>query len=100
MKLTKEQEQEIKDQQNQETSTKRVTAPKLEKILYEAIPILDHGFLRVVDYMGNDTSIVQAARVSYGKGTKKVSTDSGLIKYLMRHWHSTCLLYTSPSPRD
>ena len=89
MKLTKEQEQEIKDQQNQETSTKRVTAPELEKILYEAIPILDHGFIRVVDYMGNDTSIVQAARVSYGKGTKKVSTDSGLIKYLMRHWHST-----------
>ena len=89
MKLTKEQELEIKEQQNQETSTKRVTAPELEKILYEAMPILDHGFIRVVDYMGNDTSIVQAARVSYGKGTKKVSTDSGLIKYLMRHWHST-----------
>jgi len=89
MKLTKEQEQEIKDQQSQESSTKRVNAPELEKILYEAIPILDHGFIRVVDYMGNDTSIVQAARVSYGKGTKKVSTDSGLIKYLMRHWHST-----------
>ena len=51
--------------------------------------MLDHGFIRVIDYMGNDTSIVQAARVSYGKGTKKVSTDSGLIKYLMRHWHST-----------
>ena len=89
MKLTKEQEQEIKEQQSQETSTKRVTAPNLEKILYEAIPILDHGFIRVVDYMGNDTSIVQAARVSYGKGTKKVSTDAGLINYLMRHWHST-----------
>ncbi len=89
MKLTKEQEREIKEQQSQETSTKRVTAPELEKILYEAIPILDHGFIRVVDYMGNDTSIVQAARVSYGKGTKKVSTDAGLIKYLMRHWHST-----------
>ena len=89
MKLTTEQAQEIKDQQSQENKTKRVTAPELEKILYEAIPILDHGFIRVVDYMGNDTSIVQAARVSYGKGTKKVSTDSGLIKYLMRHWHST-----------
>ena len=89
MKLTKEQAQEIKDQQNQENKTKRVTAPELEKILYEAIPILDHGFIRVIDYMGDDTSIVQAARVSYGKGTKKVSTDSGLIKYLMRHWHST-----------
>jgi len=89
MKLTTEQAQEIKDQQSQENKTKRVTAPELEKILYEAIPILDHGFVRVVDYMGNDASIVQAARVSYGKGTKKVSTDSGLIKYLMRHWHST-----------
>ena len=89
MKLTSEQAQEIKDQQNQENKTKRVTAPELEKILYEAIPLLDHGFIRVVDYMGDDTSIVQAARVSYGKGTKKVSTDAGLIKYLMRHWHST-----------
>ncbi len=89
MKLTPEQAQEIKDQQNQENKTKRVTAPELEKILYEAIPLLDHGFIRVVDYMGDDTSIVQAARVSYGKGTKKVSTDAGLIKYLMRHWHST-----------
>ena len=89
MKLTKEQTQEIKDQQSQENTTKRVSAPELEKILYEAIPVLDHGFIRVVDYMGNDTSIVQAARVSYGKGTKKVNTDSGLIKYLMRHWHST-----------
>tara|TARA_Y100000590_G_scaffold435093_1_gene554136 strand:- start:311 stop:1258 length:948 start_codon:yes stop_codon:yes gene_type:complete len=89
MKLTKEQSQEIKDQQSQENTTKRVNSPELEKILYEAIPILDHGFVRVVDYMGNDTSIVQAARVSYGKGTKKVNTDAGLIKYLMRHWHST-----------
>ncbi len=89
MKLTKEQTQEIKNQQSQDYKTKRVTVPELEKILYEAIPILDHGFIRVVDYMGDDTSIVQAARVSYGKGTKKVSTDSGLIKYLMRHWHST-----------
>ena len=89
MKLTKEQSQEIKDQQSQQNTTKRVSAPELEKILYEALPVLDHGFIRVVDYMGDDTSIVQAARVSYGKGTKKVSTDAGLIKYLMRHWHST-----------
>ena len=89
MKLTKEQAQEIKDQQLQENKTKRVTAPELETILYKAIPVLDHGFIRVVDYMGDDSSIVQAARVSYGKGTKKVSTDAGLIKYLMRHWHST-----------
>ena len=89
MKLTNEQEQEIKDLQSQENKTKRVVAPELEKILYDAISVLDHGFVRVIDYMGDDTSIVQAARVSYGKGTKKVSTDSGLIKYLMRHWHST-----------
>ena len=89
MKLTKEQSQEIKDLQSQSYKTKRVTAPELEEILYEAVPILDHGFIRVIDYMGNDNSIVQAARVSYGKGTKKVNTDSGLIKYLMRHWHST-----------
>tara|TARA_Y100001936_G_scaffold78317_1_gene76742 strand:- start:538 stop:1485 length:948 start_codon:yes stop_codon:yes gene_type:complete len=89
MKLTDQQIQDIKNQQSQENKTKRVVAPELENILYEAIPILDHGFIRVIDYMGDDTSIVQAARVSYGKGTKKVSTDSGLIKYLMRHWHST-----------
>ena len=89
MKLTKEQSLEIKDLQSQNNKTKRVVAPKLEEVLYEALPILDHGFIRVIDYMGNDNSIVQAARVSYGKGTKKVNTDSGLIKYLMRHWHST-----------
>ncbi len=89
MKLTPEQQKEIRDQQSQENNTKRVTVKELEKILYEVIPILDHGFIRVIDYMGDDTSIVQAARVSYGKGTKKVSTDAGLIKYLMRHWHST-----------
>ena len=73
MKLTKEQAQEIKDQQSQANNTKRITAPELEKILYEAISVLDHGFVRVVDYMGDDSSIVQAARVSYGKGTKKVT---------------------------
>jgi len=89
MALTEQQKIEIKEQQSQQYTTKRVTSPELEKILYEAIPILDHGFIRVVDYMGDDSSIVQAARVSYGKGTKKVSTDEGLIRYLLRHWHST-----------
>ncbi len=89
MKLTKEQQQEIESLKGQKNITKRVVAPELEKILFDAIPVLDHGFIRVIDYMGDDTSIVQAARVSYGKGTKQVSTDSGLIKYLMRHWHST-----------
>ena len=89
MTLSPEQKKEILEQQAQKNTTKRVTSPELEKILYEAIPVLDHGFVRVVDYMGDDSSIVQSARVSYGKGTKKVSTDSGLIKYLMRHRHST-----------
>lgn len=89
MELTPEQKKEIQEQQSQNNSTKRVTSPELEKVLYEAIPVLDHGFIRVIDYMGDDSSIVQSARVSYGKGTKKVSTDEGLIRYLMRHWHST-----------
>jgi thymidylate synthase (FAD) len=70
-------------------STRRAVAPELEKILYEPLKVLDHGFVRVVDYMGDDAAIVQAARVSYGKGTKQVSQDKGLIHYLMRHWHTT-----------
>jgi thymidylate synthase (FAD) len=89
MELTSEQKKEIQEQQSQSNSTKRVNSPELEKVLYEAIPDLDHGFIIVIDYMGDDSSIVQSARVSYGKGTKKVSTDEGLIKYLMRHRHST-----------
>ena len=89
MNLTDEQKKEIAEQKNQVFETRRVTSSELEKIIYDAIPILDHGFIRVVDYMGDDSSIVQSARVSYGKGTKKVSTDEGLIRYLMRHWHST-----------
>jgi thymidylate synthase (FAD) len=51
--------------------------------------VLDHGLVRVIDYMGDDSAIVQAARVSYGAGTKHVQNDEGLIRYLMRHWHST-----------
>jgi thymidylate synthase (FAD) len=70
-------------------STYREVAPELEEILYQPIPLLDHGFIRVVDYMGTDAAIVQAARVSYGKGTKKVSEDAGLIRYLLRHRHTT-----------
>ena len=89
MNLTIDQKKEIEEQKLQNNKTKRAVSPELEKILYDAVPALDHGFVRVVDYMGDDSSIVQAARVSYGKGTKQVSTDSGLIKYLMRHWHST-----------
>lgn len=69
--------------------TKRVTSPELEKILYEPFKVLDHGFIRVIDYMGDDSSIVQSARVSYGKGTKQTSQDKGLINYLLRHKHTT-----------
>ncbi len=71
MTLSEQQKKEIAEQQAQKNTTKRVTSPELEKILYEAVPVLDHGFVRVVDYMGDDSSIVQAARVSYGKGLKK-----------------------------
>lgn len=67
----------------------RVSVPKMNAILGSAFPVLDHGFIRVIDYMGDDSAIVQAARVSYGTGTKEVSDDRGLIRYLMRHWHST-----------
>ncbi|QXN72704.1 ThyX-like thymidylate synthase [Rhodobacter phage RcZahn] len=61
----------------------------LDEHLGNPTPVLDHGFVRVIDYMGDDAAVVQAARVSYGKGTESVSTDRGLIRYLMRHWHST-----------
>ena len=71
------------------SETRRATVPDLEAVLFEPLPVLDHGFIRVIDYMGDDAAIVQAARVSYGKGTRKVSEDSGLIRYLMRHWHTT-----------
>jgi thymidylate synthase (FAD) len=71
------------------TETSRLTSPELEEILYKPFPVLDHGFIRVVDYMGTDASIVQAARVSYGVGTKKVQEDQALINYLMRHQHTT-----------
>jgi thymidylate synthase (FAD) len=67
----------------------RIAVPQLDEILGEKLPVLDDGFIRVVDYMGSDESIVQAARVSYGKGTKKISEDRGLIRYLIRHQHTT-----------
>jgi thymidylate synthase (FAD) len=67
----------------------RPRVEELDKILGKSFRVLDDGFIRVVDYMGSDASIVQAARVSYGKGTKKIQQDRGLIRYLMRHRHST-----------
>ena len=89
MPLSKEQNDEVEQLRASSSKTLRATVPSLEEILYKPLPALDHGFVRVVDYMGDDTAIVQSARVSYGKGTKKISNDKGLIKYLMRHWHST-----------
>ncbi len=89
MPLTDEQKQEIAAERAETRPTRRATVPALEDILYEAIPVLDHGFVRVIDYMGDDGAIVQAARVSYGRGTRRVSEDKGLIDYLMRHRHTT-----------
>ncbi|MCP4392955.1 MAG: FAD-dependent thymidylate synthase [Alphaproteobacteria bacterium] len=87
--LTPEQQQEIKELRENKYETRRATVPELEEILYESFPVLDHGFMRVIDYMGNDSAIVQAARVSYGKGTKQSNQDKGLINYLLRHRHTT-----------
>src|SRR5436853_4878062 len=89
MPLTPEQQQEVAAARGETRPTRRATVPALEEILYEPIPVLDHGFVRVIDYMGDDGAIVQAARVSYGRGTRKVSEDRGLINYLMRHRHTT-----------
>jgi thymidylate synthase (FAD) len=84
-----EQDREIAAQRAELNQTRRTTVPALEEILFTALPVLDRGFVRVVDYMGDDGAVVQAARVSYGRGTRKVSEDRGLIHYLMRHRHST-----------
>ena len=89
MNISAQQKQEVEELKSTSNQTRRATVPALEEILFEPISVLDHGFIRVVDYMGDDSAIVQAARVSYGKGTKKVNQDRGLINYLMRHWHTT-----------
>ena len=89
MPLTPEQQAEIDAQRAAPAETLRSTAAGMEAHLHTAHPVLDHGFVRVIDYMGDDAAICQAARVSYGRGTKSVSNDEGLIRYLMRHWHST-----------
>ncbi len=89
MPLNAVQKAEVEDIRSVSNQTIRETSPALEEVLYEAIPVLDHGFVRVVDYMGTDSAIVQAARVSYGSGTKQVNQDAGLINYLMRHRHTT-----------
>ncbi|MDH3242036.1 MAG: FAD-dependent thymidylate synthase [Alphaproteobacteria bacterium] len=89
MPLSDDQKAEIAAQRESSATTRRPTVAALEEVLYNALPVLDHGFVRVVDYMGDDAAIVQAARVSYGKGTRRVSEDAGLINYLMRHRHTT-----------
>jgi thymidylate synthase (FAD) len=70
-------------------STRRPTVPALDAMIGETIPVLDHGFVRLVDYMGDDQAIVQAARVSYGRGTRRAREDRGLLRYLLRHHHTT-----------
>ncbi len=89
MSLTPEQQEEINQLKSTKNQTVRATVPALEEVLYDVMPVLDHGFVRVIDYMGDDSAIVQAARVSYGKGTKKVNQDRGLLRYLIRHRHTT-----------
>ena len=89
MPLSDDQQAEIAASRQNPQLTLRAVAPGMEKHLYTAQPVLDHGFVRAIDYMGDDSAIVQAARVSYGAGTKHVQNDEGLIRYLMRHWHST-----------
>ncbi len=89
MTIKPEHLQEIDLLRNQISQTRRPISEGLENILYTPFEVLDHGFVRVIDYMGNDAAVVQAARVSYGAGTKKVSNDKGLISYLMAHYHTT-----------
>ena len=89
MKKKTDQQIDIQKVRKNNFSTRRVTVKKVEKILYQSFKVLDHGFIRVIDYMGDDSSIVQAARVSYGKGTKKLNQDKSLINYLISHRHST-----------
>ncbi len=89
MVLKTEQLNEIKQLRQEKFQTYRPVSNELEEILYQPFEVLDHGFVRVVDYMGTDASVVQSARVSYGSGTKKVNTDNALINYLMAHRHTT-----------
>ena len=89
MSVTPENEAALAELQTHRAETRRPTVPALEALLHEPLPSLDHGFVRVVDYMGDDAAVVQAARVSYGKGTRKRTEDRGLIRYLMRHRHTT-----------
>ncbi len=91
MPLSPEEASELDALRSNPVPTLRPTVPEAEALLGVPLPCLDHGFVRLVDYMGDDGAVVQAARVSYGRGTKKRSDDRGLIRYLMRHRHTTPL---------
>ena len=89
MTISEEDKKSVEEEKKKSFTTKRATVEGLENSLFTIYPVLDHGLVRVIDYMGDDDAIVQAARVSYGAGTKKAQDDNSLIRYLMRHWHST-----------
>ena len=89
MTISEEDKKSVEEERKKSFTTKRATIEGLENSLFKIFPVLDHGLVRVIDYMGDDDAIVQAARVSYGAGTKKAQDDNSLIRYLMRHWHST-----------
>ena len=89
MTISEEDKKSVEEEKKKSFTTKRATVGDLENSLFTIYPVLDHGLVRVIDYMGDDDAIVQAARVSYGAGTKKAQDDNSLIRYLMRHWHST-----------
>ncbi len=89
MSVSTDEQNQIESMRSVRNDTRRATVAALEDILYQIIPVLDHGFIRVIDYMGNDAAVVQAARVSYGTGTRASSDDRTLIRYLMRHGHTT-----------
>lgn len=89
MALTPEEIAALEEARSHRAESRRSTVPALEEMLFTPMPCLDHGFVRVIDYFGDDAAVVQAARVSYGKGTRKSSEDRQLIRYLMRHRHTT-----------
>lgn len=87
--LTSDEIQQIENARDNKVLTSRITSPGAEEVLHKPFHVLDHGMIRLVDYMGDDRAIPQAARISYGQGTKTVRGDEGLIRYLMRHMHTT-----------
>ncbi len=89
MTIGSEEKRQLDAVRRLEQVTRRPVSKGLEDLLHQVLPVLDHGFVRVVDYMGDDSSVVQAARVSYGTGTRKKREDHNLINYLMQHNHTT-----------